>query len=175
MSVIFKKNLYDITKVNAIKAPIYLKQGNYVPAIQLATPSRILPNGKYQLPIKKVTIGYSNNDKSSTAIREFILKSDKLTKLIDEHKYIEWEFLEKSGHPTLKFYYLPSANGLVSGIKDGMKVKCIKNLKTSNDILNEIQNSLNERGFKKFKYKPQMGVVSDKLSIRGVWSPFHSK
>ncbi|XBW38044.1 hypothetical protein QEN19_003629 [Hanseniaspora menglaensis] len=175
MSVVFKKNLYDVTKVNAVKAPAYMKQGTYVPALQLATPSRIMANGKYQKPIKKIVIEYSNNDKSSTVIREFILKSKKLMTLINEHKYIEWEFLEKAGHPTLKIFYLPSANGTVSGIENGMKAKCIKNLKTYNDIANEISNSLSERGFKKFKYKPQMGVVSDKMSIRGVWSPFHSK
>lgn len=175
MSAIFKKNLYDVTKVNAVKIPVYLKQGTYVPAIQLASPSRILINGKYQKPIKKVTIEYSNNDKTSFAIREFILKDKNLMRLINEHKYIEWEFLEKSGHPTLKIYYLTSANSAVSGIENGMKVKCMKNLKTSIDILREVNNSLNERGLKKFKYKPQMGVISDKMSIRGVWSPFHSK
>ncbi|KAF0272450.1 hypothetical protein FOG51_02604 [Hanseniaspora uvarum] len=172
----FTKELCDVTKISTLKKTHFGKNvPNYLPAFKVATPSRLLPNGKYQKPIKKIVFEYSDKETSSDLLREYILNNHTLQKFIDEHKYIEWQFDNSAELPNIKFYYLATANSDASGIKDGMKQRSLEKITEHADITKELAAGLSERGFGAYKYRKNVGVISDKLSIRGVWSPFHAK
>mgnify|MGYP001220039071 FL=1 len=172
----FTKELCDVTKINTLKKTHFGKNvPNYIPAYRVATPSRLLANGKYQKPIKKVVFEYNDKETSSDALREYILNSERLHKNIEEHKYIEWQFDNSAQLPSIKFYYLATANSDASGIKDGMKKRNLHKITDFDAIDKELEAGLNERGFGAYKYRKNVGVISDKLSVRGVWSPFHAK
>lgn len=172
----FTQELCDVTKISTMRKVQFGKNvPNYLPAYRVATPSRLLQNGKYQIPIKKVVFEYSDKETSSDALREYILKSELLQQYINEHKNIEWQFDNSAELPSIKFYYLATANTAASGIEDGMKQRSLEKLNTEEQIDKELLAGLNERGFGAYKYRKNFGVISEKPSVRGLWSPFHAK
>lgn len=115
--------------------------------------------GAYVVPCRQITIQYCNWGGSSNGIRQ-LLTSGKLNNIASKKPSIVFDVKEKSGHPTLKFYY---NNDVVKDVD-------IRNLDQS-EIIKQINEYSQNSGNPLFKFNHKVKSINE--SVRGVWSPMH--
>ncbi|CCK68402.1 mitochondrial 54S ribosomal protein mL43 KNAG_0A07490 [Huiozyma naganishii CBS 8797] len=119
--------------------------------------------GAFVHPCRKIVLQYCNWGGSSEGMRRF-LASRRLDLLATKYPQIEFEVVRKPGHPLV--------TGLYTNGRE--KVVCVRNLNVDH-VENKLLLVKDSSGEVLRHYAKNDNVRSINESVRGVWSPVHTR